>query len=169
MDIDALRQQIANMRQSLIDEEILDSQFIQLEQLQDYTENPNFVEEKITLYFDDSPAVIAKIEEGLDQGPPLDRAKLTATFNGSKAAVRGALLLLLFILSRYSNYLLCRCRAAVDKVKDEYNNLKSRLQAYFELLSRQPEAVESSNNQTAVEEPSGDDDALPLWAHSPFL
>ncbi|KAB1214824.1 Histidine-containing phosphotransfer protein 4 [Morella rubra] len=88
MDIDALRQQIATMRQSLIDEEILDSQFIQLEQLQG-TENPNFVEEMITLYFDDSPEVIAKIEQGLDEGALLDRAKLTATFINSKAAVRG--------------------------------------------------------------------------------
>ncbi|GMY36105.1 histidine-containing phosphotransfer protein 4-like [Fagus crenata] len=66
MDSNHLRQQIANMRQSLFVEELLDYQFLQLEQLED-NENPNFLEEIIALYFSESPKLIAILDQALEE------------------------------------------------------------------------------------------------------
>jgi histidine-containing phosphotransfer protein len=45
-------------------QEILGRQFLHLEQLED-KDNPHFVDEVFTLYFSDSPKVIAIIEQAL--------------------------------------------------------------------------------------------------------
>lgn len=42
----------------------LDEQFIQLEELQD-DDNPNFVEEIVTLFFNDSARLLQNIEQAL--------------------------------------------------------------------------------------------------------
>ncbi|KAB1214827.1 Histidine-containing phosphotransfer protein 4 [Morella rubra] len=147
MDIDALRQQIATMRQSLIDEEILDCQFIQLEQLQD-SESPNFVEETITVYLNDSPRLIAAIEHGLE-APVLDYPKLDTSlhrFKSSSSSI-GANKVKIEI----NKALQCcwdhdkeGCRAAVHRIKEEHSNLRSRVEAYFEVI-QQARLAETSN------------------------
>ncbi|XP_052288598.1 pseudo histidine-containing phosphotransfer protein 5-like [Citrus sinensis] len=60
--MEALRQQIAKMRQSFFDEEILDKYFLQLEQLEDIS-NPGFVKDVVTLYLRDSTKTLATIED----------------------------------------------------------------------------------------------------------
>lgn len=45
-------------------QEILDTQFMQMEQLED-VDNPNFAEEVMTLYFRDSTKLIATVEQAL--------------------------------------------------------------------------------------------------------
>ena len=49
---------------SLLLQEILDGQFIQLEQLED-RDNPNFVEDVLTLYFRDSTTLLATVEQAM--------------------------------------------------------------------------------------------------------
>uniref|UniRef100_A0A7N0TU62 Histidine-containing phosphotransfer protein n=1 Tax=Kalanchoe fedtschenkoi TaxID=63787 RepID=A0A7N0TU62_KALFE len=59
-----MHRQISAMRQSLFDQGYLDEQFIQLEELQD-DDNPNFVEEVVTLYYRDSSRMLHNIEQAL--------------------------------------------------------------------------------------------------------
>ncbi|MBA0700651.1 hypothetical protein Goari_023010, partial [Gossypium aridum] len=62
MDRNRLHNQVASMRRSLFDQGYLDDQFIQLEELQDDT-NPNFVQEVVTLFYNDSARLIQNIEQ----------------------------------------------------------------------------------------------------------
>ncbi|KAK7841180.1 histidine-containing phosphotransfer protein 4 [Quercus suber] len=66
--------QVAHQRQTLFDEGLLDEQFVQLEELQDRT-NPNFVEEIVTTYYQDTSRLILNIEQELERRP-LDYGRL---------------------------------------------------------------------------------------------
>ncbi|MBA0568276.1 hypothetical protein Godav_004040, partial [Gossypium davidsonii] len=74
MDRNRLHNQVASMRRSLFDQGYLDDQFIQLEELQDDT-NPNFVQEVVTLFYNDSARLIQNIEQALNSRP-IDFCKL---------------------------------------------------------------------------------------------
>ncbi|KAF4390042.1 hypothetical protein F8388_002984, partial [Cannabis sativa] len=71
MESNPLRQQIANMRQSLFDEvgwlklqKMLDEHYLIVEQLEDKN-NPNFAEDIMAMYFRDSTQLIANLEQAL--------------------------------------------------------------------------------------------------------
>ncbi|XP_057985434.1 pseudo histidine-containing phosphotransfer protein 2-like [Hevea brasiliensis] len=68
MDKNTLTQQIANMRQSLLNEGTLGSNFVHLEQLQG-PNNPNSLEVSVGLFFRDSVNSINKIERKIDNSP----------------------------------------------------------------------------------------------------
>ncbi|XP_075656638.1 pseudo histidine-containing phosphotransfer protein 5-like [Castanea sativa] len=114
MESDLLRQQISNMRQSLFVEEILEYQFLQLEQLQD-NENPNFLQEIMTLYFRESPKTIAIIDQAF-----IGANKVTKEINQALECFKGGDIQ--------------GCKAAVQRLKQEHNILRNRLESYFQLL-----------------------------------
>ncbi|GAY57075.1 hypothetical protein CUMW_176610 [Citrus unshiu] len=82
--MEALRQQIAKMRQSFFDEEILDKYFLQLEQLEDIS-NPGFVKDVVTLYLRDSTKTLATIEDEMAKSP-VDFMNLDKCFHQLKGS-----------------------------------------------------------------------------------
>ncbi|OMO68282.1 hypothetical protein COLO4_29784 [Corchorus olitorius] len=64
MALAALKTQLKNFVQSMFDEGVLDSQFSQIQALQDAS-NPNFVEEVITLFCNDAERIITELNKYL--------------------------------------------------------------------------------------------------------
>ncbi|XP_065629322.1 histidine-containing phosphotransfer protein 4-like [Quercus suber] len=116
MESDLLRQQISNMRQSLFVEEILEYQFLQLEQLQD-NKNPNFLREIMTLYFRESPKTIAIIDQALME-QSIGANKVTKEINQALECFKGGDIQ--------------GCKGAVQRLKQEHNILRNRLESYFQ-------------------------------------
>ncbi|XP_042974213.1 pseudo histidine-containing phosphotransfer protein 2-like isoform X3 [Carya illinoinensis] len=136
MDVNSLAQQIASVKKSLFDEQILNDEFSLVEEI--FT--PYFVETIIIVYFDDSSKYIDIIEQALMEEAPLDLAKLDEFLNLLKRCSRfGAQRLPIEI-----NKVLECCnandkegsKAAFQMVKEEYTTLKDRLDAYIELTHR---------------------------------
>ncbi|KAM3732820.1 hypothetical protein ACB098_11G087400 [Castanea mollissima] len=110
----SLQQQIASMRQSLFDEGLLNEQFIELEKLEDASD-PNFVKDLINVFLTDSLKNVIGIEESLI---------------GAKK-----------VLIEVEKMLQCHeagdmegAKTILPTMKQEYNNLENKLEAYFELL-----------------------------------
>uniref|UniRef100_A0A2N9I4S9 Histidine-containing phosphotransfer protein n=1 Tax=Fagus sylvatica TaxID=28930 RepID=A0A2N9I4S9_FAGSY len=114
----------------------LDEQFIQLEELQD-DENPNFVEEIVTLFFNDSARLLQNIEQTLVSGP-IDFAKLdnymhqfkgSSSSIGAKRVKNGC--------TRFKDYYMAGnaegCIRTFLQVKREHAILRTKLEAYFQL------------------------------------
>ncbi|KAK6231803.1 hypothetical protein SCA6_001876 [Theobroma cacao] len=64
MALAALKTQLKNFVQSMFDEGVLDSQFSQIQALQD-SSNPNFVDEVITLFCTDAERIITELNKYL--------------------------------------------------------------------------------------------------------
>ncbi|KAB1214828.1 hypothetical protein CJ030_MR5G018767 [Morella rubra] len=79
MDSEALRLQIEEMRQSLIDEKILNDQLMLVEDI--FT--PYFIETAMVVYLDNSPRCVDIIEQSLEE-TPLDPTKLEKFLNKLK-------------------------------------------------------------------------------------
>ncbi|XP_065638477.1 pseudo histidine-containing phosphotransfer protein 5 [Quercus suber] len=108
----SLQQQIASMRQSFFDEGIINrDRFIQLENMP----NSDFVNIAIKAYFKDSPKAINDIENAL-----IGASKVTTEINKIKFCC-------------YDNDME-RSRAAFAMMQLEYITLRSKLEAYLELL-----------------------------------
>ncbi|XP_043718628.1 histidine-containing phosphotransfer protein 4-like [Telopea speciosissima] len=137
MERNQLRRQVAVVRQSLFDQGYLDEQFVQLEELQD-NDNPNFVEEVVTLFFRDSSRLIANIEQALERGP-LDFNKLDNymhQFKGSSSSIGAKKVK--DESSQFREY--CRagnadgCMKSFQQVKKEHATLRKKLESYFQLV-----------------------------------
>ncbi|PKI47962.1 hypothetical protein CRG98_031626 [Punica granatum] len=68
MEVGELQQSLMDYMNSLRSQEILDSQFGQLQRLQDES-SPNFVAEVLTLFFTDSKDLIKELSEALYKIP----------------------------------------------------------------------------------------------------
>ncbi|CAI9757633.1 unnamed protein product [Fraxinus pennsylvanica] len=131
---------------SLMRQGYLDEQFIQLEELQD-AENPNFVEEVVTMYYRDSARLIQNIEQALEKNP-LDFAKLDNNmhqFMGSSSSIGAKKL-----KNECTQFNECcktgngeGCKRTFQQVKKEYAALKKKLEQYFQ-FSRQIGPVEKA-------------------------
>ncbi|KAH9657601.1 histidine-containing phosphotransfer protein 2 [Citrus sinensis] len=137
--MEALRQQIAKMRQSFFDEEILDKYFLQLEQLEDIS-NPGFVKDVVTLYLRDSTKTLATIEDEMAKSP-VDFMNLDKCFHqlkGSSASV-GANKVLNEVNKAREH---CKegnleaAQASFAQLKMEHTTLQAKLLAYFELMAK---------------------------------
>ncbi|XP_057727224.1 pseudo histidine-containing phosphotransfer protein 5-like isoform X2 [Arachis stenosperma] len=113
MDKVRLQREAAFIRSSLLDQGYLDEQFIQLEELQD-NDNPNFVEEVVTLFYTDSARLIYNIDQALLSNPT-DFTKLDDYMHQFKGSCS-------------------RCFRTFQQIKQEYINLKKKLETYFQLL-----------------------------------
>ncbi|KAJ8758709.1 hypothetical protein K2173_000430 [Erythroxylum novogranatense] len=138
MDRSSLHQQISTLRQSLLDEGILDQRFTQLENLET-KDNPDFVEDIFDLYFRDSTRYIASIEQSLQQ-TPVDSFKLDKTLyrlKGSSASV-GAIK-----IKREVNQMRAYCEEGnLDRAKEsfellklEHSTFRDKLEPYLEVCS----------------------------------
>ncbi|XP_060964690.1 pseudo histidine-containing phosphotransfer protein 5-like isoform X2 [Cannabis sativa] len=124
MESNPLRQQIANMRQSLFDEKMLDEHYLIVEQLEDKN-NPNFAEDIMAMYFRDSTQLIANLEQALEKEKPhhdfIVMEKQLYQLAGSSA----------------------RMKTTLQQVKKEHEKLRGRIEPYFQLL-RQVGPVETA-------------------------
>ncbi|CAL9027791.1 unnamed protein product [Prunus brigantina] len=138
MGSNPLRQQVASMRQSLFDEEILDKQFMQMEQLED-VDNPNFAEEVMTLYIRDSTKLIATVEQALER-PPYDVNKLDKSLHqlkGSSASVGANKVWIETNQMRESikaGDLESRTKAQLQLIKLAHETLRGKVEPYFRLV-----------------------------------
>ncbi|XP_039053868.1 pseudo histidine-containing phosphotransfer protein 5-like [Hibiscus syriacus] len=156
MDNAHLRQQIAAMRHSFFDEEILDGQFCQLERLENGG-NPNFVEEVLTMYFRDSTILLQSVEQQMETDTTdLARVdRMLHKFKGSTASigackVRDNITKTRELLEEGD---LERAKLAFRQLRMEHNNLRAKLEPYFQQL-RQVGPVETATR------PRGSDHAF---------
>ncbi|KAK8495550.1 hypothetical protein V6N13_016520 [Hibiscus sabdariffa] len=155
MESSHLRQQIAAMRQSFFDEEILDGQFCQLERLENRG-NPNFVEEVLTMYFRDSTTLLQTVEQEIETDT-IDLAKVDMMlhkFKGSSASigankVRNNITKTRQLLEEGN---LEGAKLAFRELRMEHDNLRAKLEPYFQQL-RQVGPVETATR------PKGSDHA----------
>ncbi|XP_054793834.1 histidine-containing phosphotransfer protein 4-like [Prosopis cineraria] len=131
-----LQQEAAFMRRSLFDQGYLDEQFEELEGLQDDS-NPNFVEEIVTLFYNDSARMLSNIEHAL-LASPMDFDKLDDymhQFKGSSSGIGAKRVKL--ECARFDECCAARnadgCNRIFQQVKHEYTTLKKQLQAYFQV------------------------------------
>ncbi|KAB2077400.1 hypothetical protein ERO13_A06G091600v2 [Gossypium hirsutum] len=137
MDRNRLHNQVASMRRSLFDQGYLDDQFIQLEELQDDT-NPNFVQEVVTLFYNDSARLIQNIEQALNSGP-IDFCKLDDymhQFKGSSSSIGAKKVTNECTAFReYCNAENAEgCIRSFQQVKQEYAILKRKLEVYLQTV-----------------------------------
>ncbi|KAK8555587.1 hypothetical protein V6N13_046115 [Hibiscus sabdariffa] len=116
MESTHLRQQIVAMRQSFFDEGILDQQFSQLEQLEEKG-NPSFLEQVFTMYFNDSTRVLATVEQAMGETDSLDIGEVDHVLHKFKGST-------------------ARAEVAFQELRKEYDNLKAKLELYFQALLR---------------------------------
>ncbi|EXB59765.1 Histidine-containing phosphotransfer protein 4 [Morus notabilis] len=133
----SLRQQIADMRQSLFDEEMLDRHYRTVEELSD-KDHPNFAEEVMTMYFRDSTKLIAIFENALENAPfnfiVLD--KYLHQLKGSSASIGAKK-----VWEKINEMRDCLrerdiegTRTVLQQLKKEHDNLRGRIEPYFRML-----------------------------------
>ncbi|KAL1189195.1 hypothetical protein V5N11_032609 [Cardamine amara subsp. amara] len=137
MEVKSLHLQVQEMRQSLFDEGYLDRQYTQLEALAKDT-NPNFIVEVITLYFRDSPDVIASLEHELEREPievPMI-TKCILRLESSSASI-GAIKVYKE-LKKANTFLQAGniegTKAALGGIKKQHRELRAKFETYFQLM-----------------------------------
>ncbi|XP_048322033.1 pseudo histidine-containing phosphotransfer protein 5 isoform X2 [Ziziphus jujuba] len=123
MENSPMRQQIASMRQSLFDEEILDNHYLQLEQLED-RDNPNFAEEVMTLYCRDSTKIIASLHQIL-----VGANKIRNEVNLMREYVK--------------EENIEKTKSAFQELQIQHDILRAKIEPYFQLL-RQVGPIETA-------------------------
>ncbi|KAB2026462.1 hypothetical protein E1A91_D06G222800v1 [Gossypium mustelinum] len=136
MESKHVHQQIAAMRQSFFDEEVLDEFFSQLEQLEDQN-NPNFVEEVFTMYFRDSTTLLETVEQAM-KTISITLAKMDKILHqlkGSSASVGAKKVLNEINKTRQvlEKGNLEGTKAGIWEMRKEYESLKAKLEPYFQL------------------------------------
>ncbi|KAH9697200.1 histidine-containing phosphotransfer protein 5 [Citrus sinensis] len=137
--MEALRQQISAMRQSFFDEDILDTHIFQLEQVE-HISDPSLFEDFVNVYLRDSTKTLAIIEEEMANNPvnymDLDKyfhqLKSSCNCIGANKVVNEAKKAI--ELCKEEN--LEAAKASFEKMKVEHTTLKTKLQAYLELVAQ---------------------------------
>ncbi|KAF3457283.1 hypothetical protein FNV43_RR01940 [Rhamnella rubrinervis] len=136
MDVGQMRRQWVEYTKSLFMEGFLDSQFEQLQQLQDES-NPDFVVEVVSLFFEDSERLLNDLTRALDQ-PSVD-FKLVDSYvhqlKGSSSSIGASRVKNACIAFR--NF--CEeqnvegCRRCLQQVKQENLLVKNKLETLFRM------------------------------------
>ncbi|KAF9613777.1 hypothetical protein IFM89_011501 [Coptis chinensis] len=141
-----LQYQVASMRDTLFKQGYLDEQFVQLEELQD-DDNPNFVEDIVKSFFQDSVRSFNNIEKAMESHP-FDFEKLDKymhQFKGSSSSIGAAKIKEESTMFR--EY--CRqgsaegCLRTFQQLKKEHAILRKKLETYFQ-LARQAGPTETA-------------------------
>ncbi|KAK9220898.1 hypothetical protein WN944_009322 [Citrus x changshan-huyou] len=139
MESNPLHQQIATMRQSFLDEEILNDQFIQLESMAT-EDDPAFAEDTVNLYFQETTKIIATLEEEFVKDPIDYNAleKCLHDFKGLCVSIGASKVLIEVNKARAccDNGNIEGGKAALEKVKVEQETLKAKLDSYFQLVKQ---------------------------------
>ncbi|XP_024012642.1 pseudo histidine-containing phosphotransfer protein 5 [Eutrema salsugineum] len=150
MDSKALHLKLQAMRQSFFDEGYLNCQYTQIEALEK-DKNPHFIVEVITLYFRDSPNVIAALEHELEREPK-EVPKITKCILRliSSTACIGAIKIS-SELTKANTFLQAGniegIKAALRDIKKEHSELRAKFETYFQLM-RQAGPVEQAVNSS---------------------
>ncbi|KAL5572556.1 hypothetical protein UlMin_022153 [Ulmus minor] len=132
---DVLRQQIATMRQSLLDEEILNNFYVTVEVLD--KGNPSFAEEVMNIFLRDSTKMIATIEESIEVSPiDVEKVKLILHRLLSGASSLGVNKVEIEVRKmmecvRAGDFE--RAKNVFQNLKTEHETLRSRVEPYFQL------------------------------------
>ncbi|KAK8633849.1 hypothetical protein V6N13_014684 [Hibiscus sabdariffa] len=136
MDLVKLQRQLVDYRDSLYHECFLDEQFTQLQELQDEN-NPDFVVEVVSLFFEDSERLLNELTKALEQ-QSIDFKRVDAhvhQLKGSSSSIGAQRVQKSCIAFR--NY--CEeqnvegCLTCLQLVRQEYYLVKSKLEALFKL------------------------------------
>ncbi|XVE62935.1 hypothetical protein DITRI_Ditri06bG0159300 [Diplodiscus trichospermus] len=136
MDLVQLQRQLVEYRTSLYHEGFLDEQFTQLQELQDEN-NPDFVVEVVSLFFEDSERLLNELTKALEQ-QNIDFKKVDAhvhQLKGSSSSIGAQRVQRICIAFR--NY--CEeqnvqgCLKCLQQVKNEYSLVKTKLEFMFQL------------------------------------
>ncbi|KAI6692524.1 hypothetical protein NL676_020234 [Syzygium grande] len=136
MDVAQLKRQLFEYTALLFHEGFLDEQFTQLQQLQDEN-NPDFVVEVVSLFFDDSERLLNELAKALDQ-QNIDFKKVDAhvhQLKGSSSSIGAQRVQRVCIAFR--NY--CQdknvegCLKCLQQVKHEFSLVKNKLETLFNL------------------------------------
>ncbi|CAL1414304.1 unnamed protein product [Linum trigynum] len=158
----SLQHRIATMRQSFFDEGLLDSFFVQMEDLKGFAP-PDFVEEMVTTFITHSEPKIADIEEAMDaviqngeesvdmNSVDVKIIKLRsggATIGAAKIRAKAG-----DVWNSWKDRDWLRAKAAVEEVKTEIHDLRTKLEPYFQLL-REAEAAKQVEASLRAQPPS---------------
>ncbi|XP_019419340.1 PREDICTED: histidine-containing phosphotransfer protein 1 isoform X2 [Lupinus angustifolius] len=113
MEVGQMQRQWVVYTKSLFTEGFLDGQFLQLQQLQDEN-NPDFVVEVVSLFFEDSERLLDDLTFALDQKGCVDFKKVDAHVHQLKGSSS-------------------RCLRCLQQVKQEYCLAKNKLETLFRL------------------------------------
>ncbi|KAL7210335.1 hypothetical protein ACSBR1_031821 [Camellia fascicularis] len=136
MEVGQLQRQYVEYTTSLFREGFLDSQFTQLQQLQDES-NPDFVVEVVSLFFEDSERLLNDLNKALDQ-KGVDFKKVDGNVHqlkGSSSSIGANRVKNACVAFR--NY--CEeqsieaCFGCLQQVKQEYVLVKNKLETLFRL------------------------------------
>ncbi|GMI65302.1 histidine-containing phosphotransmitter 1 [Hibiscus trionum] len=136
MDLVQLQRQLVEYRTSLYHEGFLDAQFTQLQELQDEN-NPDFVVEVVSLFFEDSERLLNELTTALEQ-QSVDFKRVDAhvhQLKGSSSSIGAQRVQKVCIAFR--NY--CEeknvegCLKCLQQVKHEYSLVKTKLESMFQL------------------------------------
>lgn len=136
LDLNQIDSSIEDLLLSLTQEGLLDDQFSQLRQLQDES-NPDFVQEVVELYFDDSAVKLEKLSSKLQDATPDFFAvdQLVHQFKGSSASFGAHAIAQ--ACSKFRE--LCQqqnragCQALLQQISISFHALKSRLHTFLQL------------------------------------
>ncbi|KAE8684144.1 Histidine-containing phosphotransfer protein 1 [Hibiscus syriacus] len=136
MDLVQLQRQLVDYKTSLYNEGFLDEQFTQLQELQDEN-NPDFVVEVVSLFFEDSERLLNELTKALEQ-QSVDFKRVDAhvhQLKGSSSSIGAQRVQKVCIAFR--NY--CEeqniegCVKCLQQVRHEYSLVKTKLESMFQL------------------------------------
>ncbi|XVE96470.1 hypothetical protein REPUB_Repub02eG0224700 [Reevesia pubescens] len=139
MALAALKTQLRNFVQSMLDEGVLDSQFSQIQALQD-SSNPNFVDEVITLFCNDAERIITELNRYLGY-QIVDFSKLDSyvhQLKGSSSSIGAHRMKLACVNLRQASDDRNKegCLRALNSITSEYCLLRSKFQTLIQLERR---------------------------------
>jgi len=135
-DVEELLAQHQELVDSMLAEGILDDQFLQLQMLQDES-TPDFMEELVTLFFDDSVKLLENLTESL-KTDPIDYKVVDGhvhQFKGSSSSIGAQHVKEVCITFRHccDNQDKQGCLDQLVQVKKEFNIVRSKLGKMLEL------------------------------------
>ncbi|GKV39088.1 hypothetical protein SLEP1_g46903 [Rubroshorea leprosula] len=136
MEVGQMQRRLVDYTKSLFMEGFLDSQFLQLQQLQDEN-NPDFVVEVVSLFFEDSEKLLNELTRALDQ-TNVEFKKVDAhvhQLKGSSSSigaqrVKNACIAFRNFCEEQNTEACMRC---LQQVKQEYYLVKNKLETMFRL------------------------------------
>ncbi|KAI4317680.1 hypothetical protein L6164_025530 [Bauhinia variegata] len=136
MEVGQMQRQWVDYTKSLFLEGFLDSQFLQLQQLQDEN-NPDFVVEVVSLFFEDSERLLNDLTNSLDQ-QGIDYKKADAyvhQLKGSSSSIGAQRVKNCCIAFRNfcEQQNIDGCIRCLEQVKQEYCLVKNKLETLFGL------------------------------------
>ncbi|KAJ0229821.1 Histidine-containing phosphotransfer protein 1 [Hirschfeldia incana] len=133
MELVQMQKSLQDYTKSLFLEGVLDSQFLQLQQLQDES-NPDFVSQVVTLFFQDSDRILNDLSLSLDQqvvdfkkvDPHVHQLKGSSSSIGAQRVKNACVVFRSFCEQQ-------NVEACLQQVKQEYYLVKNRLETLFKL------------------------------------